>query len=484
MASKFFRGLSALGAVGMGISRGLEDAERRKAAEADREFTKQQRARMLTQQQEDDAYRTEVRQAAAPLDVQSGEVYQPAVDDDGNAMPANPTAGTFKVGGQRFGTQAEADKAATDGNTSEAVNARVGGVMRRYGRFGEAATMASQDRQAQAAQLSLERMKRAEQQDSYLREFGKVILDGGGWKGVGKAYERYGDGFTASVEEDGKGGATVKRFDSTGKLVDSNTFSSLPEMFRRVAGQFDPAKWASDEEARASAAAENARKDRELKLREAESEAKVNYYTRAGRMTGGGGEAPASEVNPDDTFDAKAAQSFAAAQVQNINKSRVDAGQPPLTPAELVQQHAAIVSQMRRAHVDDVLGRQVAQNLNASKSDPAAYATEWAKATKLMRPDALAAMGFPAPTNAKAAAAAPAQTQASAAPAQPQPRPAARMAPAAQAPDPLAGMSPQKAREMRATLTGELQKWGNNPGAAGRVAEIQALIERIDNNQY
>ena len=70
----------------------LEDAERRKANEADREFNKQQRARMLTQQQEDDAYRTEVKQAAAPLAVQSGEVYQPAVDDDGNVAHGDEPA--------------------------------------------------------------------------------------------------------------------------------------------------------------------------------------------------------------------------------------------------------------------------------------------------------------------------------------------------------------------------------------------------------
>jgi hypothetical protein len=56
--------------------------------------------------------RTALERAATPDAVTSGEVYQPAVDDEGNSMPANPTIGTAKVGASRFASQGLAQEAA------------------------------------------------------------------------------------------------------------------------------------------------------------------------------------------------------------------------------------------------------------------------------------------------------------------------------------------------------------------------------------
>lgn len=50
--------------------------------------------------------------------------------------------------------------------------------------------------------------------------------------------------------------------------------------------------------------------------------------------------------------------------------------------------------------------------------------------------------------------------------------------------DPLAGLSRQQIRAKRAELQSELTRWGDQPHAAARVAEIKALLERIDNGQF
>ena len=50
--------------------------------------------------------------------------------------------------------------------------------------------------------------------------------------------------------------------------------------------------------------------------------------------------------------------------------------------------------------------------------------------------------------------------------------------------DPLAGLGRQQAREKRAELVTELQRWQGKPGAETRAAELQTLIDRIDNGQF
>ena len=50
--------------------------------------------------------------------------------------------------------------------------------------------------------------------------------------------------------------------------------------------------------------------------------------------------------------------------------------------------------------------------------------------------------------------------------------------------DPLAGLSREQIRAKRAELQSELARWGNQPNAATRVAEIKTLLERIDNGQF
>jgi hypothetical protein len=50
--------------------------------------------------------------------------------------------------------------------------------------------------------------------------------------------------------------------------------------------------------------------------------------------------------------------------------------------------------------------------------------------------------------------------------------------------DPLAGLGRQEIREKRAELVNDLKRWQGNPNAKARVAEIQELIDRIDQGRY
>lgn len=298
------RGIAAL--LG-GYTAGRMQAQDREQAQADREeqrqFDRAQRTRMQTQWAEDDAYKADLKQAAAPLSVQDGTVYQPQVDDEGNAMPANPTEGTFKVGGKRFMTRMQADQAA-QADSPQAMQSRVADVMRRNARFTEAATLENQG-------LQLDASKRQADKETALREMGSLLLNGGGWSAVPRVYDRYKDGFTAQVQEDGKGGATVIRIGPDGKEAGRTQFASLPEFFGRAAGAFDPAKWAADETERADKAAEVTRdqgnKDRDFKLREKATDAQIRLLgARTDRMSAGGGGGAGGASNPAPVWDDKA----------------------------------------------------------------------------------------------------------------------------------------------------------------------------------
>ena len=306
------RGIAGLAALAGGFAEGTNRQKRMEQDNADREeqrqFQKAQRARMQKEWADEDAYKTELKQAASPLTVEDGTTYQPAVDDEGNTMPANPTEGTFKVGGKRFMTRMEADQAA-QADTPEAQQSRVAGVMRKNARFGEAATLENQGLQTKAARLQVDAGERQAERDKALREMGSLLLNGGGWSAVPKVYERYKDGFTAQVQEDGQGGASVTRIDANGKPAGVTKFASLPEFFSRAAGSFDPAKWAADETERQDRKAETDRNqrnsDRDFALRERVAGAQINALNaRTDRMgAGGGGKATGPAPVWDDKAD-------------------------------------------------------------------------------------------------------------------------------------------------------------------------------------
>lgn len=149
---QFLAGLAEGGLEGRRMALDEEDRKRRNARQdEDAAFVREQRARERAQWQEDDRVKAELRQAGQPVAPVSGEVYQPSVDDEGNAMPANPTTGTLRVGDQTFTDPAAAGAAAEKANTMSAVARRQSDVLKKAGRVKEAA-----DHAAAAQQLEKE----------------------------------------------------------------------------------------------------------------------------------------------------------------------------------------------------------------------------------------------------------------------------------------------------------------------------------------
>jgi len=149
---QFLAGLAKGGIEGHKQKLDDEDRTRRNARQDEEDaYKREQRARERAQQQEDDRVKAGMREAAQPVAPVSAEVYQPEVDDEGNAMPANPTAGTLKVGDQSFTDPAAASKAAEKANTMSAVARRQADVLKKAGRVKEAA-----DHSAAASQLEKE----------------------------------------------------------------------------------------------------------------------------------------------------------------------------------------------------------------------------------------------------------------------------------------------------------------------------------------
>jgi len=110
-----------------GLGAGYLEGDREKRRE-----TRQNRMDQITIDEADarkaerarvNADRDALRTAAAPVPVEDGSVYQPANDDEGNPMPANPTTGTYKVGAARFATRGLAEQAATTQQRTNVGNA-------------------------------------------------------------------------------------------------------------------------------------------------------------------------------------------------------------------------------------------------------------------------------------------------------------------------------------------------------------------------
>lgn len=158
----------ALALMGGGVYRKIrqdkqdeEDAATDRAAKADdRAYQRDVRDRTRKQWAEDDALKTSMKDAAAPRAVEDGTVYQTPNDDEGNAMPANGTEGTFKVGGQRFTDRAAADTAVVEGNKPGAAMGRMVDVLNRAGKPVEAMELDTKGNQSKVAKLQLDEAQR------------------------------------------------------------------------------------------------------------------------------------------------------------------------------------------------------------------------------------------------------------------------------------------------------------------------------------
>jgi hypothetical protein len=126
-------------------------------------------------------------------------------------------------------------------------------------------------KQAELTDLQLKDKKDTLTREDAFREATKLIATGG-WSAVPQVYARYEDGFTAQVQEDGKGGATITRLNKDGKPVGSKTFGDLQEFILGQVAHIDPKLWVSETRLAAQAKADQANKDRDFGQRKTEFE--------------------------------------------------------------------------------------------------------------------------------------------------------------------------------------------------------------------
>jgi hypothetical protein len=435
--------LAAISGMADGYVRGKmlrRDMDRQDEEDA---YRRERRERERTEAKRAEDLRVSLSQATAPRMAQSAEVYQPTVDDDGNAMPANPTAGTYKVEdkfsptGARMGVyqdQASAQAAAEAANTPQQQAQRVGQAYMAAGDVDKAFDVQNAARQSELGEMQLAETKRQVADNTALREMGGLLMKGG-WGAVPTIHERYQDGLTSRVEEDGKGGATVYMLDKDGKEVGKQTFADLPEFFATAGAQFDPKLWLADAKERRETARVQGNADRTFDLQKQQfalSGQREERMARAQEASHGlqrasldlqrqrltAETAPKAET-PDSTFDSKTAAEIAkqVAVEEAKNAGGLDGSGQPLTADAIAARATSIVESMRREHTNRFVAATVQRELRVAQADPAAYALTYAKAAKVMPPEQLAALGFKPP-----AAAAPAAPTMAGAPA-PAPRP-------------------------------------------------------------
>ena len=233
-------------------------AEDRAALRTDRAFQQSERARMA-------ANRDRVAAASAPVEPTDGTVYQPEVDDEGNPMPANPTAGTFKVGEQRFNDLPTAQAA------GEVVRRkRMSTAMEQGGDFHGAQQLRTGAVQEQAAQMQVDEAQRKfanarfdetmGQVGSFDDLAGMISKMNGSATGIKLQAQPSADGkkiTLVQVNPDGTTTATQKTFDNTARGLEEAKVS-----FAKSIGPHDKITYLhqrATEEQQAATLAETAR---------------------------------------------------------------------------------------------------------------------------------------------------------------------------------------------------------------------------------
>lgn len=410
----------------------LDDKERADdlaAKQEERAYQRSERARMIKQ-------RDDTAAAAAPTTVEAAPVAMPIGSRD---EPGAPEDVGIRAAGQTFTSRADADKAAAAYNAEPAVAQRVANVARMGGDYAGSQQVMNLSRQGRTADLNLKTAEEAADRDKKLRELGGSLIKGG-WAAVPGVYDQYNDGHTAQVIEDGKGGATVVKIGPDGTEVGRKKFSSLPEYFEGVAGQFDPKLWLDrqDKHAETNRLQGNSEADRALRSKEVDRKAthddgmlglrrqELTLQARRDAVAASSTAdaikranapaAPGQATTAESTFDNKTAADIAKERVNVEAKADLDAGKPAWSAQQIAQRKDAIVQAMFQQHTSRFIESAVTRALGGAQSDPAAYAAAFEQAQAAGMPlKRLGELGFKPPQRAPAGpapAAMPAATRA------------------------------------------------------------------------
>lgn len=370
----------------------------------ERAFTRSQRARMVTEQQRQDAERSAVIEASKPVVPTSGQIGDVGgEDEEGNPLAPNPTAGTFMVGGQRFADRTAADAAAVKANAPAMVSERAARAMMSHGNLQGAQALRTGARQEQVADLQLSQAQLADERDRGLREVGRLILSGG-WASVPTVYDKYRDGAKAAVKEDGKGGATITYAGADGQTIGSKTYKTLVEFFADVEGGFNPTKWFDYQNNKADKDRLQANWEKEFSLRQDAESRRATHEARMLTMAERTARAAEGKANAGgDEFDRNTATAIAKEAVTKEADLAAKEGKP-MSAVAMAERVDDIVSSMLQTHINRVTISTVKRELSLAQGDPAAYATVYAKAARVLPQAMLVAMGFKNPNAAPPAA--------------------------------------------------------------------------------
>jgi hypothetical protein len=458
-----------LGSFASGLAAGYGTALGLKQQGDEAKWRDEERARIRADREEADAYKRDLKAAGSPVEVASGEVYQPAVDDDGNAMPANPTSGLWQAGGQQFKSRGLADAYA-----AQAPGLRQAAVMDRYGKVSEAAALRNSMQSQELGALQLGEAKEQDAARRFARAAVGAVLQGP--DAVARfATENYDDGRTYKAVPGQNGGFRLVAHGADGKEVGGKDFAGPEDFISFAVSRGDPSKYVERQDRKAEIAREQGNNDRDYGLRVAGLEVQArnaddqrrlgwaNYGLSAARSRR---EQAQFDADPMFKLPERVKLEFQnnARQIEQINgaitKAQAEGSYDPASPnAKALQTNLSALQARNIVLLNGSGGKQAA--------DPLGLFGDATPAQAAASPAAAQPRQAAAPTPARGPSLADAPTA-------PRPQPA----------DPLAGMSRAQIRDRRAELVSERRRWAGNPGAARRVSEIDTLIQRIDNGQY
>ena len=220
--------------------------ERQAKLDAQREQEFQWRADEQKRQTDE---RQAIVQASKPIamEIGAGGMVKPDYMDNADVGQPNEGAllpGGYKVQGKSYADQATAQAEVDKQNTPQAVATRVGAAMRGAGNVQGAMNMEHAGLQIESAK---DQLAKSQEQSAHDKAFRSVVtrFQKDGWAGIPAIYADYKDGHTATVQEDGKGGAVVTRIGPDGQPVGSKAFTSPMEFITDQLANLDPKLYVS-----------------------------------------------------------------------------------------------------------------------------------------------------------------------------------------------------------------------------------------------
>jgi hypothetical protein len=448
----------------------------------DRAYTLEKRDRERAQWKRDDALQTSMDGAAKPVKVEDGSSYQPANDDEGNPMPANPTAGMLAVGGKKFTDPAQANAAAASMNAPTAVVRRQAAAMQAAGKPIEAQHYEQIARKMEEEGIlhfidanhkrvpSVEDIRAGKNVEFDLDAVPEFNAAGGdripdGAKGRAKILKLPSGQEIADFEVVGPDGKPIA---PSARRIEAMYGYSRAERDRMDRDGYKQGIDIAHQGTMEKIAQQNA--DSSQSLRAAQADA-ATARAEAAATRAAAASKPAAAQTPESTFDAKAATALAADLVKKESEAAAQNGKT-MTGPQVAARVQEVVGAMLQQHTNAFITGTVTRELTASQADPATYAATYAKASKLIPAAQLGKLGFAPPGGAKPAAAT-AQTKTSA--------PAPAPAPAAPSMFDRAAQAVQPALQRMAPVVQRMSDLGTDYSSPQGKQMLAARVQEAQN---